>query len=59
MGEENFEGTESERLVAYEQYLEDEIYDYYYGQCAEYCGDSHARMLFELMWLMMRTFMLG
>ena len=43
----SFEGTESERLVAYEQYLEDEIYDYYYGQCAEYCGDSHARMLFR------------
>jgi cytochrome c oxidase subunit 2 len=42
-----FEGTESDRQVAYEQYLEDEIYDYYYGQCAEYCGDSHARMLFR------------
>ena len=42
-----FEGTENERQVAYEQYLEDEIYDYYYGQCAEYCGDSHARMLFR------------
>ena len=42
-----FEGSENERQVAYEQYLEDEIYDYYYGQCAEYCGDSHARMLFR------------
>jgi len=33
--------------AAYAQYLEDEIYNYYYGQCAEYCGDSHARMLFR------------
>lgn len=31
----------------YAAYLEDEIHDYYYGQCAEYCGDSHARMLFR------------
>lgn len=31
----------------YETYLKDEIHDYYYGQCAEYCGDSHARMLFR------------
>ncbi|MEC7487493.1 MAG: cytochrome c oxidase subunit II, partial [Verrucomicrobiota bacterium] len=31
----------------YSTYLEDEIHDYYYGQCAEYCGDSHARMLFR------------
>lgn len=31
----------------YATYLEEEIYDYYYGQCAEYCGDSHARMLFR------------
>ncbi len=33
--------------AAYASYLEDEIHDYYYGQCAEYCGDSHARMLFR------------
>jgi cytochrome c oxidase subunit 2 len=31
----------------YTRYLEDEIHDYYYGQCAEFCGDSHARMLFR------------
>ncbi|MGZ0655115.1 cytochrome c oxidase subunit II [Coraliomargarita sp. W4R53] len=31
----------------YASYLEDEIHDYYYGQCAEYCGESHARMLFR------------
>jgi cytochrome c oxidase subunit 2 len=33
--------------TAYESYLRDEIDGYYYGQCAEYCGDSHARMLFR------------
>ncbi len=39
---------DSETLRAdYATYLEDEIHDYYYGQCAEYCGDSHARMLFR------------
>ena len=37
------EGLRSE----YSSYLEEEIHDYYYGQCAEYCGDSHARMLFR------------
>ena len=31
----------------YATYLEEEIHNYYYGQCAEYCGDSHARMLFR------------
>lgn len=31
----------------YATYLEEEIHDYYYGQCAEFCGDSHARMLFR------------
>lgn len=41
------EGSELELQAAYQTYLEDEIYDYYYGQCAEYCGDSHARMLFR------------
>jgi len=40
-------GSEIELQDAYQRYLEDEIYDYYYGQCAEYCGDSHARMLFR------------
>lgn len=43
----NFSGTDAEAQLAYLKYLEDEIYDYYYGQCAEYCGDSHARMLFR------------
>ncbi len=41
------EGNDSSTISAYNQYLQDEIYDYYYGQCAEYCGDSHARMLFR------------
>ena len=41
------EGNELELQDAYQSYLENEIYDYYYGQCAEYCGDSHARMLFR------------
>jgi cytochrome c oxidase subunit 2 len=40
-------GTDEELRAAYAQYLQDEIHDYYYGQCAEYCGDSHARMLFR------------
>lgn len=40
-------GSELELQTAYQKYLEDEIHDYYYGQCAEYCGDSHARMLFR------------
>lgn len=40
-------GNELELQAAYQNYLETEIYDYYYGQCAEYCGDSHARMLFR------------
>ncbi len=31
----------------YENYLEAEVYDMYYGQCAEFCGDSHAYMLFR------------
>lgn len=41
------QGNELELQAAYNTYLEDEIHDYYYGQCAEYCGDSHARMLFR------------
>lgn len=41
------EGSELEIQAAYAKYLEDEIHGYYYGQCAEYCGDSHARMLFR------------
>jgi cytochrome c oxidase subunit 2 len=40
-------GSSDEQRAAYAQYLQDEIHDYYYGQCAEYCGDSHARMLFR------------
>ena len=41
------EASDADQRVAYAQYLQDEIHDYYYGQCAEYCGDSHARMLFR------------
>jgi len=40
-------GGDAELRKAYLDYLRDEIYGYYYGQCAEYCGDSHARMLFR------------
>ncbi len=40
-------GDDASLIAEYNQYLKDEIYDYYYGQCAEYCGDSHARMLFR------------
>ena len=40
-------GSDQELRAAYAQYLQDEIHNYYYGQCAEYCGDSHARMLFR------------
>lgn len=42
-----FDGNAPSVISAYNQYLQDEIYDYYYGQCAEFCGDSHARMLFR------------
>ncbi|MAH40084.1 MAG: hypothetical protein CML08_01610 [Puniceicoccaceae bacterium] len=42
-----FTGSEEAAESAYLNYLSEEIYDYYYGQCAEYCGDSHARMLFR------------
>lgn len=41
------EGDTPELRQQYGTYLEDEIHNYYYGQCAEYCGDSHARMLFR------------
>ena len=41
------EGDATTLSADYQKYLENEIYDYYYGQCAEYCGDSHARMLFR------------
>ncbi len=41
------DGSELALQAAYNTYLEEEIHDYYYGQCAEYCGDSHARMLFR------------
>ena len=40
-------GDDQALAEEYQKYLMDEIYDYYYGQCAEYCGDSHARMLFR------------
>ena len=40
-------GNEVELQAVYKTYLEEEIHDYYYGQCAEFCGDSHARMLFR------------
>ena len=42
-----FTGSDEAAESAYLNYLSEEIYDYYYGQCAEYCGDSHARMLFR------------
>lgn len=41
------QGTDEALRAAYAAYLQEEIHDYYYGQCAEYCGDSHARMLFR------------
>lgn len=41
------EGSEADQRLAYENYLEEDIHDYYYGQCAEFCGESHARMLFR------------
>jgi cytochrome c oxidase subunit 2 len=41
------EGNDTSLVADYNQYLQDEIYDYYYGQCAEFCGESHARMLFR------------
>ncbi|KRP37659.1 MAG: hypothetical protein ABS34_01675 [Opitutaceae bacterium BACL24 MAG-120322-bin51] len=40
-------GSDEELRAAYARYLQEEIHNYYYGQCAEYCGDSHARMLFR------------
>lgn len=40
-------GSEAAVRQAYADYLREEIHGYYYGQCAEYCGDSHARMLFR------------
>ena len=43
----NATGSDEELRASYAQYLQDEIHDYYYGQCAEYFGDSHARMLFR------------
>lgn len=42
-----FTGTDLEKEQAYKTYLEEEIHDYYYGMCAEYCGASHARMGFR------------
>ena len=41
------EGESPELRADYATYLEEEIHNYYYGQCAEFCGDSHARMLFR------------
>lgn len=38
---------EASLQAAYANYLKDEVAGYYYGQCAEYCGESHARMLFR------------
>ncbi len=43
----DLEGDDPKLIASYNEYLQNEIYDYYYGQCAEYCGDSHARMLFR------------
>lgn len=33
--------------AAYEEYLRTEIEGMYYGQCAEFCGEAHAYMLFR------------
>lgn len=41
------QGGGPELREQYATYLEEEIHDYYYGQCAEFCGESHARMLFR------------
>ena len=41
------DASDEDALNAYNSYLREEIDGYYYGQCAEYCGDSHARMLFR------------
>lgn len=40
-------GSEMELQAAYAKYLKEDIEGYYYGQCAEFCGLSHARMLFR------------
>ena len=45
--QQGLEGESESLRRDYATYLEEEIHDYYYGQCAEYCGDSHARMLFR------------
>lgn len=39
--------SEASLRSAYEAYLQEDIFGHYYGQCAEYCGDSHAYMLFR------------
>ncbi|MFP4202934.1 MAG: c-type cytochrome [Opitutales bacterium] len=41
------EVPESELRAAYKDYLQEDIHGHYYGQCAEFCGESHARMLFR------------
>ena len=45
--ENGVDGPVAANQRAYLDYLEEEIHGYYYGQCAEYCGESHARMLFR------------
>jgi len=39
--------SDSELREAYQSYLANDVEGYYYGQCAEFCGESHARMLFR------------
>ena len=41
------EGSQKTQLQAYEHYLKEQITGYYYGQCAEFCGEAHAYMLFR------------
>jgi cytochrome c oxidase subunit 2 len=47
LDKQGLEGDNESLRADYARYLEEEIHNYYYGQCAEYCGDSHARMLFR------------
>ncbi len=39
--------SEDALLTSHRRYLEEEIIGHYYGQCAEFCGEAHAYMLFR------------
>lgn len=39
--------SEADLKAAYDRYLEEDIIGHYYGQCAEFCGEAHAYMLFR------------